>query len=172
MSNKNFILACRNSLDFIIQRKLQSYHKIQHKIMKIWGSIFDPFFAQFLAQNLNKKNVFLELQKSSFFVPIFFSFFAKIFCFFKGFLIEFFFIFMFPKLKYEATINSQVKNFFFFFWNFLSNDNQNVDLKYQNLKEGEHFYFIENQQNSASFFIKNCSHKIFKTGPPLFSQAR
>ena len=81
------------------------------------------------------------------------------------------FIFLSPKSKYAATINSQVKNFFFFFWNFLSNNNKNVDLKYQNLKEGEHFYFIQNQHNFASFFIENYSQKMIKTVPLVFSQA-
>jgi len=60
-----------------------------------------------------------------------------------------------------------VKFFFFFFWNFLSNNIKNVNLKYQNLKEVEHFYFIHVNKILLHFF-ENCSHKIFGTGPPFF----
>ena len=89
---------------------------------------------------LNQDYENLKLQKKSFFV----LFFAQNFSKKEFFSSKFLFIFWFLKSKHGATVNSQVKNFFyFFFWNFLSNDNKNVNLKYQNLEEDEHFYFIQ-----------------------------
>jgi hypothetical protein len=65
-----------------------------------------------------------------------------------------------------------VKFFFFFFWNFLSNNIKNVNLKYQNLKEDEHFYFIQSQQNFTSFFWKLFTQNFWNRAPFLFLKLR
>ena len=118
-----------------------------------------------------KKHVF-RAPKSSFFVPFFVSFFAQKFSKKKCFSLKLFGILLFRKSKYAATINSQVKIFLFFFWNFLSNNIKNVNLKYKNLKEDEHFYFIQSQQNFTSFFLKIAHTKFLKQGPLCFLKLR
>ena len=120
---------------------------------------------------LQKKHVFIA-PKSSFFVPFFVSFFTQNFSKKKCFSSKLFGILLFRKSKYAAIINSQVKFFFFFFWNFLSNNIKNVNLKYQNLKEVEHFYFIQSQQNFTSFFWKLFTQNFWNRAPFLFLKLR
>ena len=122
------------------------------------------------AWNVTKKACFYSSKKlifCSIFCLIFYAKFFKKKCFSS----KLFGILLFRKSQYAAIINSQVKFFFFFFWNFLSNNIKNVNLKYQNLKEVEHFYFIQSQQNFTSFFLKIVHTKFLEQGPLSFSQA-
>ena len=123
------------------------------------------------AWNVTKKACFYSSKKlifCSIFCLIFYAKFFKKKCFSS----KLFGILLFRKSQYAAIINSQVKFFFFFFWNFLSNNIKNVNLKYQNLKEDEHFYFIQSQQNFTSFFWKLFTQNFWNRAPFLFLKLR
>lgn len=123
------------------------------------------------AWNVTKKARFYSSKKlifCSIFCLIFYAKFFKKKCFSS----KLFGILLFRKSQYAAIINSQVKFFFFFFWNFLSNNIKNVNLKYQNLKEDEHFYFIQSQQNFTSFFWKLFTQNFWNRAPFLFLKLR
>ena len=123
------------------------------------------------AWNVTKKARFYSSKKlifCSIFCLIFYAKFFKKKCFSS----KLFGILLFRKSQYAAIINSQVKFFFFFFWNLLSNNIKNVNLKYQNLKEVEHFYFIQSQQNFTSFFWKLFTQNFWNRAPFLFLKLR
>ena len=117
--------------------------------------------------NFTKKARFYSSKKL-----IFCSIFLSIFCAKcfkkKMFFIKTFWDFVAPQIKicnYNKLTN---ESFFLFFLKFFVKNNKNVNLKYQNLKEDEHFYFIQSQQNFASFFLKLLTQNFWNRAPFVF----